>query len=844
MPALDLFKAIAYNRLARWEDALKHLGTYEALLGDDANVCREKGNALLGLNRKADAAAAFRKALDYSGADMDCFLALLDTHEPDSKELAARLRKSGNVRATFDLGADDCVQTRNGLMLERLALAMRTVDPGYKSASYYAALAKAWRNDLKTALAEFRDLVVKEKDDAVREHFVAKFVDAALDSGKAELVYAALPDAKEAFRLVASELHKGFFPDELRSVVATHRKKHPDDPLLTVYQAQLHLDDEEHALADKEFIRAAKLVDAATLELFRGGRVAARYHTGHALDALREIEPRRDTFRQLAHLCLGDKNLDLLESLLGAYAKLEPDDPEAGRFRMRLAIRRGKISEGVALFKKIIAQENDEQQREIAQDDFIFEMADADKVLTAYRAVPDPKRAFVNVVEGLRDRGVATELGEVVALHRKNHPRDPLGAVYQGEQYLDERKWAQAAEVFTEAIELAGGDSFTRQRAASSLVEARYELGQFQRLAGMMVSDKRLDELHKLIEAHRRHAPGDAELLFYESVTALAGGRIEPGVALFKQAHAKQTAPFRKDEYVRQFVRGMHDAGHGLAGYRAAPDKPVAFDALANQLLAGKKPKELEALVEEHGRHHNQEANWLEFAGELSLLRGQAAQAEKHFRAALENKDRGTAYRGRRGLERAVVMAGKSVAHYRAEGGRLTFVGLVNACIADKNAAELAALLAERRQTNPNDRDLLLWETELKALEKDHAGVLKTLTEHREKLVNNPRHRWRMEGLLVRTLAELKRFKEAVEEAEKFAEKGDRLLPVLAHAAAGDVPATIAALEKASRHDRFLIEDCYRDPDLGPILRSQPFAAFRERFPEPKTTRLGIREMP
>jgi hypothetical protein len=30
------------------------------------------------------------------------------------------------------------------------------------------------------------------------------------------------------------------------------------------------------------------------------------------------------------------------------------------------------------------------------------------------------------------------------------------------------------------------------------------------------------------------------------------------------------------------------------------------------------------------------------------------------------------------------------------------------------------------------------------------------------------------------------------------------------------------------------VEDCYRDPDLGPILRSEPFRRFRERFPEPK----------
>jgi hypothetical protein len=32
-----------------------------------------------------------------------------------------------------------------------------------------------------------------------------------------------------------------------------------------------------------------------------------------------------------------------------------------------------------------------------------------------------------------------------------------------------------------------------------------------------------------------------------------------------------------------------------------------------------------------------------------------------------------------------------------------------------------------------------------------------------------------------------------------------------------------------------LVESCYRDPDLGPILRSESFRVLRERFPEPKS---------
>ena len=55
---------------------------------------------------------------------------------------------------------------------------------------------------------------------------------------------------------------------------------------------------------------------------------------------------------------------------------------------------------------------------------------------------------------------------------------------------------------------------------------------------------------------------------------------------------------------------------------------------------------------------------------------------------------------------------------------------------------------------------------------------------------------------------------------------------MLALAATKDVPATIAFLDMVNAQ-RYLIEDCYYDEDLGPLLRGKGFEAFRARFPEP-----------
>jgi hypothetical protein len=86
----------------------------------------------------------------------------------------------------------------------------------------------------------------------------------------------------------------------------------------------------------------------------------------------------------------------------------------------------------------------------------------------------------------------------------------------------------------------------------------------------------------------------------------------------------------------------------------------------------------------------------------------------------------------------------------------------------------------------------------------------------------------------VRALVRLKRFPEAIRESEAIVE-GNNVLPILAHAAAGDVRQTMAAVAKWDAAP-YLLSACYRDDDLGPLLRSEPFREFRAKYPEPART--------
>lgn len=145
------------------------------------------------------------------------------------------------------------------------------------------------------------------------------------------------------------------------------------------------------------------------------------------------------------------------------------------------------------------------------------------------------------------------------------------------------------------------------------------------------------------------------------------------------------------------------------------------------------------------------------------------------------------------------------------------------------------SVVAVHRQTYPDDPELIIWDPETRWLKKDYDGSLQLLTDHRDDVFARQRNQWKADNYRVRCLVKLNRTKEAIEAAEAVVKKkyGNRLLLILAYAASGNVKKTIAVLE-AEKIPAYLLDSCYRDEDLGPILRGESFKEFREKYPEKK----------
>lgn len=845
---MNLVGGVLCVRSRQWEKGMTRLRACQDELAADAKLRIQYAVALHFLDRFPEACVEYRRALDQDPTYFEALRNLIQALPPEDerKDLGARFVKLGDPLIHFDALAETCRDHRQWQVLEALAREVQKLEPKNPAADLQLAQAKIGQNQIDQALVHLNAAVAKDPEK--RKTFYKELAGVLVRSGKAVDAYAKLGQTRDVFALLAGELMQAYRMDDLRQLVAAHATQHADDPLLPFYRGELHVQDGAYAEADKEFSAGlARRPDAATLEQFRRSRVTARYHTGNALAAYREIGPVEDTFQQLAGLAFYRKDTATLEKLLALHAAKHPNGLELARFRFRLKVQQHQPAEAIALYQAALKKAKDDEDREDLTDDFLGDMARAGHALAAYEAAPDARTAFQRLANELDDEDAHAQLTKLIERHRQAHADDPWLIFHQGTRLVRAKAWNEAIQVLGAGMKHGPDDS--RGRLRYQYVTAMYHRDKglqayreaddksrdmtFNQLANLLLDARKGKELQELVEAHRPHATAQpGELLFCDACCRILQKKPAEAIPLIQQAHDKETRDYRRHDYVRRFVLLMKGAGRTLEGYRAAPDKALAFATLAERLVSDKNAKELAALIQA-AAGVPAPAPLALYQGKLLLLQGKVQEAEQTFAAALPKAPREFDYQLRSSLFEARIRLGKTADTYR-EFGPESFDLLANECVEQKNAAALASLVAARRQQRPDDPDLVVRDVDICWLKEDFAGAWKLLSAQRDGVLARPRHRWKTNDYLVRCLVKLQRFPEALQEAErvnKDPENRNEVLLVLVHAAAGDVAKTSAALEKKGRP--WLLSACYRDRDLGPILKSDAFKEFRARFPEP-----------
>lgn len=847
LPGADYLRAVANNNLHRGHLAHKHAKLAHEWMGDDPLACYELGLALHDLRRFPEAAVLYRKVLDDNPNNQDAMISLLRCIGPGVKndDIAARFLKLKRPQDQFEQCAKDRWNNRDASTLLILADAMRKLEPRNADAHFYAALAQAEQGKVAPALAAFGEAVALQDFEARREHYFTEFARSVTYRDQALEMYGASTDKPRSFRALGDALKNAGRMEELKELIDLHVKEHPKDEYLAIYQAEIHLRDEKFAEADKAFTRGfAVIQDPAVQNRFSYSRVRARYQTGDVLGAYRDIGPQSATFQQLANSCWLDKKADDLANLVALHAKNDPGDHQLQRARWRSHILNKQFDEAGKVLRSI------KDPIRLDVQDFLFDMVDAGHAVEGYRQAPEPAEAVDILVTDLGGGNRAKEREAIVAEHRQRFPKDPILLMYAGQQAADKQDWPKAAQAYADGWKLLPeakrprwnyGYMYARVKEGKP-IDAYQESGkrpeQFRQLVSIVLQEKQIDVFERLLDAHRHERANDKEFDAYEARLKILRGKPEEAAPLL--------AGVLKDLLLNDhrrigdaFLNDLRPFDVAAEAYRCMPDKLDAFGHMVFNYRNAERVKEFERLLAEHAKHQPDDPRLFTERAELHMLRKDYAEAERQFLLAREKAQEVNS--ARFGLMRARIKLGKTAEAYKDAGAnQVAFYDVAQQCFTLKEGAQLESLLAAYRKDFPAARNLSVWSIEASYLQKDYDAVVKAIEAERATLLKTSSHRWKCEGYLVRSLVRLKKVDEAIREAESIAKRkdGTQLLLALALASKGDVKGVLAHLE-TKMAQRYLIEDCYYDEDLGPLLRSDAFRAVRDRYPPPPERKAG-----
>jgi tetratricopeptide (TPR) repeat protein len=326
MPAVDNLRALALNRLGRYAEARDVAEKYLAEVGGEALGYRHLGDALAGLKQNEAAIAVYRKAIADAPDDSDDMIALARLLPAGSKaELIPILRQSKHPAAVFANVAAAAVRVRDGATLAAWVEAYTPLSGDDPLLQYYRGESLIFLGQQRAG-AQILKANWDRAEEKDRGAFLRQYTQAMIEVADPIEAYRPRPDAPAAFREVAGSLVAKNDRAHLVELIALHRSRQPDDKWCDYYEGAAAELAGDTAKAADCFLRAYEGAAKDQLFAFRWRAVQSSFKAGQALNAYEKIEPRKDTFRQLAWLASGAKQADVLEKLIAAHRQLSPDD--------------------------------------------------------------------------------------------------------------------------------------------------------------------------------------------------------------------------------------------------------------------------------------------------------------------------------------------------------------------------------------------------------------------------------------------------------------------------------------------------------------------------------------
>jgi hypothetical protein len=338
------------------------------------------------------------------------------------------------------------------------------------------------------------------------------------------------------------------------------------------------------------------------------------------------------------------------------------------------------------------------------------------------------------------------------------------------------------------------------------------------------------------IAAITEASPRDPEADYWAGEVALARGRPAEAARLFARALPRVANDEDKTVFQEAYLEAMLALKEPLRGYAQFAGSAFAFEYLADALVEKGDATSLRDLVSVHRKYAADDA-WLSyFAGQAFELAGERERAESVYADAmgkLTDADLLEEYRLAR--VRNLRLAGDAMdAYARIPPRRATFDQLAQAAVWDADWNLLTRLTRAHEQEDPGDPTIDFWKAEADAIGERYDAAVAKLISRREYLAQTRIGAERVVDRIVRYLARLGKFAEALSEARQAtARGGDPFLEAVVQAWRDDAVQLAAAIDAGLDygHD---VRDYYDDPDIGPRLSERDkLRAARDLFPDP-----------
>ncbi|MSU80066.1 MAG: hypothetical protein EXS16_18490 [Gemmataceae bacterium] len=377
----------------------------------------------------------------------------------------------------------------------------------------------SWRIALNRKQFDRLGPMVKQAYEVNRDRFVLQdFANDMVQVGEALEGYKRMPNPSVDVEFIATALALNQKPQELRALIALHRKKFPEDRLLGGLEGEAARLEGDWKAAAAAFAKAWPLLPDDKKVRWRFHCLQSHHKIGKTVEAYRDLGMQHADFRQLATMLLYEKNIDGFEKLVDAHRPQRANDNEFDAYEARLKIFRNKTDEAIPLLAQAWKQIGDPLRRQ-ALHSFVNDLLVNGKSEEAYRCAPDRVMAFQQICWQLRQTKKIEAFETLVKLHAVTHFKDIQLVIEQAELALLKNDPAQAETLFAEVRArpdvvnaFTARINWLRARIAGGKVVPTYrELGASQRIFLELANDcaiaKNGAQLEVLLRAHRQAFP-------------------------------------------------------------------------------------------------------------------------------------------------------------------------------------------------------------------------------------------------------------------------------------------------------------------------------------------------